>query len=146
MRKIRLLTWIFLVRVFVCVCSVTSSSLWPPWTGAHHASLSVEFSRQEFWRGLSSTPEGICLGEVTKMKFLSQSWKRAFCFLDDIVRFWEGFAIPPPEPWDVPSSLGRQSPAWIIDPLRWESGFQGSASGRCARSAVPRVLLLLPAV
>ena len=28
------------------------------WTGAHQASLSVEFSRQEYWSGLPRTPPG----------------------------------------------------------------------------------------
>ena len=32
--------------------SVMSDSLWPPWTVAHQGSLSVEFSRQEYWSGL----------------------------------------------------------------------------------------------
>ena len=33
-----------------CVCSVVSSSLWPPWTTACQAPLTVEFSRQEYWK------------------------------------------------------------------------------------------------
>ena len=36
----------------VCVCSVVSDSLWPPWTVAHQAALSMEFSRQEYWCGM----------------------------------------------------------------------------------------------
>ena len=32
-------------------CSVTSDSA-ATWTAAHHASLSMEFSRQEYWSGL----------------------------------------------------------------------------------------------
>ena len=36
----------------VCVsCSVVSNSA-TPWTVAHQASLSMEFSRQEYWSGL----------------------------------------------------------------------------------------------
>ena len=30
-----------------------SDSLGPPWTVAHQASLSMEFSRQEYWSGLA---------------------------------------------------------------------------------------------
>ena len=45
------------VSVCVCVCvrahvlshSVVSDSLWPPWTIARQAPLSMEFSRQEYW-------------------------------------------------------------------------------------------------
>ena len=29
-----------------------------PWTVAHQASLSIEFSRQEYWTGLSCPPPG----------------------------------------------------------------------------------------
>ena len=38
--------------VCVCVCvsrSIVSGSLWPPWTVAHQAPLSVGFSRQEYY-------------------------------------------------------------------------------------------------
>ena len=34
------------------VCSVMSSSYASPWTVAHQAPLSVEFSQQEYWSGL----------------------------------------------------------------------------------------------
>ena len=43
------------------VCSVTSvlsDSLRPPWTVAHQAPLSMEFSRQEYWSGLPCLPLG----------------------------------------------------------------------------------------
>ena len=45
---------IILVRILVCVLSssVVSSSLWFPWTVAHKAPLSMEFSRQEYWSEL----------------------------------------------------------------------------------------------
>ena len=49
------------VCVCVCVCvshSVMSDSLWPPWTTAHQAPLSMEFSRQEYWTGLSFPSPG----------------------------------------------------------------------------------------
>ena len=34
-------------------CSVMSDSFWPPCTVAHQTPLSMEFSRQEYWSGLS---------------------------------------------------------------------------------------------
>ena len=33
-------------------CTVVLDILWPPWTTAHQAPLSMEFSRQEYWSGL----------------------------------------------------------------------------------------------
>ena len=38
--------------IWVLSCSVVSDSLWPPWTVACQASLSMGFSRQEYWSGL----------------------------------------------------------------------------------------------
>ena len=37
--------------MYVCVCSATSDSI-TPWNVACQALLSMEFSRQEYWRGL----------------------------------------------------------------------------------------------
>ena len=34
-------------------CLVVSDSFSTPWTAAHQAPLSMGFSRQEYWRGLS---------------------------------------------------------------------------------------------
>ena len=42
----------------VCVYSVVSVSFRPPWTVAHQAPLSMEFSRQEHWKGLPFPPAG----------------------------------------------------------------------------------------
>ena len=39
-------------------CSVMSDSLWPPWTVAYKAPLSMEFFRQEYWSGLPSPSPG----------------------------------------------------------------------------------------
>ena len=39
------------------LCSVVSSSV-TPWTVAHQAPLSMEFSRQEYWSGLSFSSPG----------------------------------------------------------------------------------------
>ena len=38
--------------------SVMSDSMQPPWTIAHQAFLSMEFSRQEYWSGLPCLPPG----------------------------------------------------------------------------------------
>ena len=44
--------------IVVCVsCSVMSDSA-IPWTVAHQAPLSLEFSRQEYWSGLPFPPPG----------------------------------------------------------------------------------------
>ena len=54
--------WLFTLYIVVPGCSVTQScpsdSLWPTWTVAHQASLSIEFSRQEYWSGLPFPPPG----------------------------------------------------------------------------------------
>ena len=43
----------------MCVCSVVSDSA-TPWTVAHQAPLSLEFSRQEYWNGLTfPSPEDL---------------------------------------------------------------------------------------
>ena len=41
----------------VYVCSVASDSA-TPWTVAYQASLSTEFSRQEYWSGLPNKVQG----------------------------------------------------------------------------------------
>ena len=39
--------------VNVCVCTLSHVQIFAaPWTVAHQAPLSMEFSRQEYWRGL----------------------------------------------------------------------------------------------
>jgi len=44
--------------VGVFSCSVASDSFRPPWTVAHQAPLSMDFSRKEYWHGLPlSLPE-----------------------------------------------------------------------------------------
>ena len=40
------------VCVCVCVCVLNHVQLCDPWTVAHQAALSVEFSRQQYWNGL----------------------------------------------------------------------------------------------
>ena len=53
------------VCVCVCVCARKRMSMLSvvsnfatPWTITHHASLSVDFSRQEYWSGLPFPPPG----------------------------------------------------------------------------------------
>ena len=56
-----------LTAVHVCVlsCSVVSDSA-ASWTVAHQASLSMKFSRQEYWGGLPFTTPGDLLDPVIK--------------------------------------------------------------------------------
>ena len=42
----------------VCVRSVVSDSVGPPWTAARQAPLSMGVSRQEYWSGLPCPPPG----------------------------------------------------------------------------------------
>ena len=43
----------------VRVCSLSRVQLFAtPWTGAHQASLSIKFSRQEYWSGSPFPPPG----------------------------------------------------------------------------------------
>ena len=57
------------IHIYMCVCmyiyisvsvslTVTSDSA-TPWTVAHQAPLSMEFSRQEYWSGCCFLPQGI---------------------------------------------------------------------------------------
>ena len=46
----------------VCVCVLVTLlylTLFDPWTVAHQAPLSMEFSRQEYWSGCHSLLQGI---------------------------------------------------------------------------------------
>ena len=47
-----------LAFVSVCACSVVSDSLPPQWTAACQNPRSMEFSRQEYWNGLTVPPLG----------------------------------------------------------------------------------------
>ena len=50
------------IHLYVCVsCSVVSNSILTQWTLGHQASLSVEFSRQEYWSGSYSLLQEIFL-------------------------------------------------------------------------------------
>ena len=48
----------YAVCVCVCVCVSRSVVFETPWAVAHQASLSMGFSRQEYWSGLSCLPPG----------------------------------------------------------------------------------------
>ena len=43
---------------YLCMCAQSCTTLWNPWTITHHAPLSMEFSRQEYWSGLPFPPLG----------------------------------------------------------------------------------------
>ena len=43
----------------LCVSAQSCPTLHDPWTGAHQACLSREFSRQQYWRGLPLPIPGI---------------------------------------------------------------------------------------
>ena len=66
------------VCVCVCVYSVMSYSA-APWTVAHQAPLSMEFSRQEYWNGVPfSTPEDLLdLGTKLKSSLAGESFTTA---------------------------------------------------------------------
>ena len=49
-------------------CSVVSDSLWPPWTVAPQALLSMNFSRQKYWRRLPFPSPGDLPDPGTKPK------------------------------------------------------------------------------
>ena len=44
----------------MAACSVVYGSFLTPWTVAHQTSLSLGFSRQEYWSGLPFPPPGDC--------------------------------------------------------------------------------------
>ena len=48
---------VFFLFINAC-CLVVSNSFVIPWTVAHQAPLSVEFSRQEYWSGLPFSSPG----------------------------------------------------------------------------------------
>ena len=47
-----------MMEYYVCVSLSIVSNSATPWTVAHQAPLSVEFSRQEYWSGLPFPPPG----------------------------------------------------------------------------------------
>ena len=47
-----------LQKMHLCVCSAMSDSFATSWTIARQAPLSMGFSRQEYWSGLSFPPPG----------------------------------------------------------------------------------------
>ena len=52
------------------LCSVMANSLWPPWTVAHQAPLSMGFPRTECWSGLPFPPLGIFLTQESNLHLL----------------------------------------------------------------------------
>ena len=61
--------------LLVCViCSVMSDSFATLWTVACQASLSMEFSRQEYWSGLPFPPPGDLLTQGLNLGLLHCRW------------------------------------------------------------------------
>ena len=54
-----------------CVCSVMSRLFCNPWTVAHQAPLSMEFSRQKYWSGLPFLPLGALSNPGIKLSSLA---------------------------------------------------------------------------
>ena len=98
-----------LVRVWLCVCVHVLNHVWhfaTPWIVAHHTSLSVECSRQEYWNGLSFYPPGDLLDPVIKLHLL--------CFLH-----WQAGSLPlshlgSPRVW----LTSWQFEAWPPEPIK----------------------------
>ena len=56
----------------MCVCSLTQvcPTYANPWTGARQASLSMDFSRQEYWSGLHIFLQGLFPTQGSKLHLL----------------------------------------------------------------------------
>ena len=93
--------------------SVISDSV-TPWTGACQASLSMEFSRQEYWSGLPSPTPGDFLlqGTVVRQASLSMGFPRQ--------EYWSAQSFP--SPGDLPNlgieprSSALQADSLLCDP------------------------------
>ena len=72
----------------MCVFShlVVSDSLWPPWTVAHQAPLSVGFSQQEHWNGLPFPRLGVFLAQGLNLHLLHcrKILDRLSCFANEL--------------------------------------------------------------
>ena len=67
------------VCVCVCMCSFVSDSFATPWTVTHHAPLSMEFSRQQYWSGLTFPTPGDLPDLRIKLESLaSPAWEGGF--------------------------------------------------------------------
>ena len=62
----------------VCVRAQSCPALGDPWTVAHQAPLSMEFSRQEYWSGLPFTSPGDLLTQGSNSGLLHYRWFCAF--------------------------------------------------------------------
>ena len=81
----------------MCVCSIVSDSA-TPWTVAHQAPLSMEFSRQEYWNGLPFPPPGDVLGPgIAPVSAALLHWQvdspltPLLPHSHSVSRFWESF-------------------------------------------------------
>ena len=68
------------VCVCVCVCVLSHGQLFvTPWTVAHQAPLSMEFSRQEYWSGLPfPTPGDLLTSETEPVSLASPALASGF--------------------------------------------------------------------
>ena len=61
-----------MINFTVCVCVISHVQLFgTPWTVAHQAPLSMEFSSQEYWSGLLFPPPGDLLTQGLNLCLLS---------------------------------------------------------------------------
>ena len=61
-----------MINFTVCVCVISHVQLFgTPWTVAHQAPLSMEFSSQEYWSGLLFPPPGDLLTQGLYLCLLS---------------------------------------------------------------------------
>ena len=76
------LRWLSHFKPYVCVCSVAQSCQTlcdPPWTVAHQAPLSMQFSMQECWSKLSfPPPEDLPNAGTEPMSLASPALARGF--------------------------------------------------------------------
>ena len=77
------------VGMYVCVCPVMSDSV-TLWTVAHQAPLSMGFSRQEYWSGLSFLSPGDLPNPGTELYLLCLLHWQADSLLQEPLRKQEG--------------------------------------------------------
>ena len=90
-----------------------------PWTIAHQAPLSMEFSRKEYWSGLPFSS----VQSLSHVRLFATPWTRAhqapLSMEFSRQKYWTGLLCPPPEdlpnPGIKPASL--MFPAWQWDTL-----------------------------
>ena len=83
-----------LARVCTLSLSVVFDFLWPPWTVARQAPLSMEFSRQEYWSGLPfPTPGDLPDPVVEPASLMAPELASGFCSTEPPVKPCRGSLI-----------------------------------------------------